>query len=171
MGRSVMTLSDATAVAYTRHEPDEDYYREGYREYVEEGWLDPEADDFEDWMWDRWNTWDSESEWQNYLLTLREDVMRRFPSFNEADEWIDQEIHVIAQNEHSIVAVAEFGGTVAVMLAPRYDRDTYWRDPEPTGGLGETWRKQISEKFLTLFGDMRKIGTASNGEAFFERSN
>lgn len=163
MGRSVNSLSDATVVAYLTHEPDEDYYRERYEDDML-ATVPEERVQFDDFMWSWWNGGDSEYEWAHTLDWIRDTLANTWPSFEDADEWIDGEIHVIAQNAHSVVAISEYGGFVSLSLAPRYDRNEFWRDDN---ALGEQWRKSISEKFLTLFSEYERIGVASNGEGVY----
>lgn len=167
MGRSVMTVHDATATAYRTFEPDEAYYRQGFEEYAEEGWVDPEVDDFHDWMYGQWYT-DQEHEWDALIDWIREEVATRWPSLEpvEDESLPDRETRVLARNRHSAVTIAEYGGVVAVSLIPDYDRGAYWRNPDP--GLGEWWRSQVAPRFLELFREYRRVGTASNGESFYE---
>jgi hypothetical protein len=161
MGRSVSTISDATVVAYREFGPDESYYRQGWDEYAEAGWVDPETDSFEDWMWDQWNDGDAANEWDGILSWVRDYLAELWPSLREAEGWVGNEVHVIAENSHTVVGISEYCGLISISLAPRYDRDD--------NALGEQWRKSISDKFLTSFGEYRKVGTASNGESFYER--
>lgn len=160
MGRSVMTIPDAVAVAYQSFGPDEDYYREIYEE-------DGDYDEFQTWMWNQWNYGDAEFEWDALVDGIKDAATEAWPSMEEADEWLG-EVHVIAKNAHAVLGVAEYCGLVSISLAPNYDRDTYWRDDD---ALKQHWQEQISEKFLTLFGELTKLGTASNGESFYERSH
>lgn len=160
MGRSVDRISDATVVAYQSFGPDEEHYRAMFDDMY---WMD--KGDFSDWMWSLWNEEDAALEFAWILDDIFSTLEENWPSFEKTDEWIG-EVHVIAQNSHSVVGVAEYNGLMSVSLAPRYDRDTYFRDDN---ALGEEWRKSISEKFLTIFGEYEKIGTASNGESFYQK--
>lgn len=161
MGRGVITLSDATAVAYQSFGPDEDYYRGVFSDMY---WLDPE--DFDTWMYDQWE-FDSEHEWDALKDWVREYAIERWPSFEAVeDEWIGDETRILARNAHSAVVISEYSGVVAISLVPDYDRREFWRDDN---ALGEQWRKNISAEFLTLFSEYEKIGTASNGEQFFQK--
>lgn len=168
MGRSVMTVHDAAATAYRTHRPEESYYWQGWEEYAEAGWVDPEVDDFHDWMYGQWNDGDSEIEWEGLIGWIQSELSIRWPSLGSVeDEWLpDRETRVLARNRHSAVTIAEYGGVVAISLIPNYDRNEYWRNPDPA--LGEWWRSQVAPRFLKLFGEFRKIGTASNGESFYE---
>lgn len=169
MGRSVMTISDATAVAYQTFGPDEDYYRQGFHEAVEEGHLDPE-DDFEDWLYGPYGAWDSDADWDDLIYSLTERA-EEVLGMEEWDEYIGDEVRVIAQNEHSILTVSEYEGMVAICLAPKYDRRDYWAEPEgPEADAGREWRERNAEEFLRMFGEYEKIGTFSNGESVYRKA-
>jgi hypothetical protein len=168
MGRSVMTLSNATAIAYDYMEPDEEFYRERFNEDVEEGFKD-EDDDFEQFMWNDWNDFGAQSDFEAILDSTQYILKELWPSFEDADEWVERECHVIAQNAHSIVTISEYCGSIAICLGARYDRDDYYADSTELANLGEHWRKQIADKFEQTFGGMRKLGTFSNGESIYEK--
>ncbi len=170
MGRSVMTLSDATATAYQTFGPDEDYYRLGFNEAIAEGYADAD-DDFEDWLYGPYGAWDSQEDWDWLVEDIQRTLTTLFPSFHTEDnKWIDRELRVLVENEHSLVTISEYGGLVAICLGPNYDRSQYWAAPnERLSPLGEKWRASIEEKFLTTFGEYEKIGTFSNGESVYYR--
>ena len=153
MGRSVMTLAGAIT-AYTEFAPQ--HYNE-------------ETDDFEC----RDNECDSSCDhiydYQCVLDYYQERVTELWPSFQPADSWVGNELHVIAENAHSIVAVSEYCGLISINLGAKYDRQAYFADDSELGGLGEHWRKQIADKFLSTFGEYAKLGTMSNGEGVFQK--
>lgn len=167
MGRSVMTLSDATAIAYDYLEPNEESYREQFNEDMEQGFID-EDEDFDSYMWSRYND-SAADDFEYYIENTQAALKEAFPSFEDADDWAGRELHIIAQNAHSIVTISEYSGAVAICLGPRYDRGEFWMDGTELAGLGEVWRKKISDRFVQMFGSMTKLGTASNGESFFEK--
>lgn len=168
MGRSVIPHPDATVVAYRTHEPDETYYRQGFEDQVEEGWLDAD-DDFEDWMYSVWNDADSQHEWDNLVDWVRETVLEMFPSmYAVEDHDHNAEQTILARNGHSEVSISEYCGSVAVSLAATYDRTNYWQDPSEIAGLGENWRKQVASRFEKMFGEMQKIGTFSDGTSVYQ---
>lgn len=158
MGRSVMTLSGATAVAYDIFEPT--HYCDDHDMFTYECGCDDVCE----------YGCDHAPEWEDYLDGIKERAQELWPSMESADEWIGDEIHVIAKNAHSVIAVAEYSGTVSINLAADYDRTQCWADDSEIAGLGEQWRKKISEKFERTFGSMYKIGTFSNGESVYKRS-
>ena len=154
MGRSVMTLGGTAIVAYTEFEPS--HYSE-----VHDGFecRDNECDSSCDHIYD----------YQCVLDYYQERVTELWPSFEPADSWVGDELHVIAENAHSIVAVSEYCGLISINLGAKYDRQAYFADDSELGGLGEHWRKQIADKFLSTFGEYAKLGTMSNGEGVFQK--
>jgi len=161
-----MTLSDATTIAYDHLEPDEEFYREQFNEDIAEGYID-EDEDFDSYMWSRYND-SAADDFEFYIEGVQSALKEAFPSFEDADEWAGSELHIIAQNAHSIVTISEYCGAVAICLGPRYDRGEFWMDGTELAGLGEAWRKKISDSFESMFSTMTKLGTASNGETFFQ---
>lgn len=169
MGRSVATVPDATAIAYQTFEPDEEFYLQMWREKPadERREIASSRADFETWMRKAFE-WDSEYEWDAVLRYISDRAVELWPSFEPAlddSEWLG-ECQVVAKNAHSLIAVAEYCGMVSISLAPRYDRDTYWRDDN---ALGEHWRKQISARFEKEFSEFTKLGTFSNGESVYQK--
>lgn len=170
MGRSVATVPDATVIAYQTFEPDEEFYLQMWREKPadERREIASSRADFEAWMCRQFQ-WDAEYEWDALLRYISERAVELWPSFEDAlddNEWVDRECQVVAKNAHSLIAVAEYCGMVSISLAPRYDRDTYWRDDN---ALGENWRKQIAARFESTFSEFAKLGTFSNGESVYQK--
>lgn len=144
MARSVMVPSNAEKVVYVPFDVDEED-------------LDIESDLFEDFV----------NEIQHVLKS-------RYRSLQECDRWVGREERAILENAYAEVVVSEYGGLVSISLCPT---DEPCGDPESIAleNLGASWCGQISEGFANLlnetFGGLRKIATASNGEAFFKRIN
>jgi hypothetical protein len=101
-------------------------------------------------------------DWQELIEDVRDCIQEKYSSFHECDRWDSNEVHVILENRFAYVTISEYCGLVSVCLVPK--------DNEP---LAESWCYNINQRWsLRLnkrFGGLRKIGTASNGEAFFER--
>ena len=128
MGRSVMTLSGAEAIAYGEFAPNPDYYSDLYSEDIAEGIIEKD-DDFEDYMHRRFER-DSEYEWDALVRFYQEQVCEMWPSFEPVEvEWVGDELRVIARNRHSIVTISEYSGIVALCLGADYDRSEFWADP------------------------------------------
>lgn len=81
------------------------------------------------------------------------------PSLRPADRWIGREDHVILENDHVEIGVSEYCGLAAIWVVVKEDRI----------GLATHWADVFSIRFRQMFGQLRHIGTASNGEAFFQR--
>ena len=82
---------------------------------------------------------------------------------SECEEWLDREDLAIAENGHAYFGVSEYCGCAAVWIVAKTD---YYGDEHP---LAEAWVKRVAAKFDANFGDYRKIGTFSNGEAVYEQ--
>lgn len=168
MGRSVSTLSGATAIAYFHFEPDVEYYKEYFEDVFE---ADDEDDrpDFDTWMWEQYNDTFSDFEWEDFKDWVTETAKLYWPSFTDCDEWVDRENHVILSNAHSIITISEYCGIASVCLGANFDRENFYADAGSMFNLGERFRKQIAERFENTFSNVTKLGTFSNGEAVFQK--
>jgi len=103
----------------------------------------------------------AQEQWDDFIEDLRGLIAHRYPSFETEDRWAGRETQVILENLNAAVAVCEYCGLVSVSLVSR---------PHP---LAQTWCRGIEKGFLDLinssFGGLRKIGTGSNGEAYFQQ--
>jgi hypothetical protein len=105
-------------------------------------------------------------QWEDFVDYLRGTIISHYPSFHNADRWADREDHIILENHFAVVTVSEYCGLAAVCIGP----DEYNKWP-----WAEARCRQVAVKFIALlqksFGSdaLQKIGTASNGEAFFHR--
>lgn len=165
MGRSVETVSDATATAYAEFklEPFECWECHGT------GTVEEDAYTCENCRGDGTiPNYDEEGiEWRAYLEWVSETACELWPSMHDDERFLPyphRETIIVASNAHSSVAVSEYCGVVAISLIPDYDRATFWRTDDP---LGEHWRKTQAEKFLSTFGEYDKIGTFSDGTSAY----
>ena len=71
-----------------------------------------------------------------------------------------REGRIVLQNRHVQLGYSFFFNLVAVWIIPR---------DECHPALAERWATQIAPRFHDAFGTLRHVGTASNGEAFYER--
>ena len=102
-------------------------------------------------------------EWEWFVDWIKETANGNWKSFCDTDKWIGGEDHAILENCHGYIGVSEYCGLVAVWLKAK---DEYPNDhPE----LSLAWCDSIASKFGKLFGEYRKVATASNGEAFYEK--
>ena len=139
MSRSVSTPSGAAVVVFAAMDTTASHDEQG--QYDEEG---------------------MQFEWDNCIDNLRDSLTARYPSLSKCDRWLGREDHGILSNRHATVTVSEYCGLVAVCLVPT---------DEPMAGH---WCEQIEPGFRKVVGEvfggtLRKVATASNGEAFFEQ--
>lgn len=107
------------------------------------------------------NDQDDEREWDEYLYDLRERCISVWPSLSVCDEWLGREDHAILENQLAYIGVSEYCGLVAIWARPRYDGDN--------DALGENWTHTIAPKFHAMFGELRRLGTMSNGVSVYKR--
>ena len=101
-------------------------------------------------------------DWDVMLDDFRDTACSLWPSLDPADKWHSREDHVLAESEIVQFGVSDYYGLVALWIRPRTDRDPW------TESLAKGWTRRIRDKFSATFGELRHIGTASNGEAFYE---
>lgn len=106
---------------------------------------------------------DPDYEWGEFVDSLRDNVIRHYPSFYDASYWLDREDHAILENYYAMVVVSEYMGLVSVSLVPK-DHDpkseSWCRVNAPR------WRERLHKAYGSMA--LRKIGTMSNGESVYE---
>lgn len=111
--------------------------------------------------------WDQYDQWDDFVEEIRYALHARFSSLRPADDWLEQEVRAIAENELAHVTVSEYCGLVAVCLVPK----TTGYTPN-TDELAKSWCRRCSfmECLTEHFGGrLQSLGRASNGEQFFRR--
>jgi|13_taG_2_1085334.scaffolds.fasta_scaffold36283_2 hypothetical protein len=107
--------------------------------------------------------------WEDFLDHLWHTLRAKYKSLRPDDRWVGREEKVHWSNDHADVVIADYCGLVSVSLVPK---DRPYNDEASEKAIAEAWCDQVSTGFLDLinstFGGLRKIGTASNGEAFFQ---
>lgn len=109
-------------------------------------------------------------DWDLFIDDLRTRAKKRWPSLDECNAWIDREDHAILENDYCFVGVSEYCGLVSVWLLPK-ELDTYYPDEASKENLAKRWVSSIENNFHKEFGEYRKVGTFSNGEAVYEKIN
>ena len=113
---------------------------------------------------------DSEFEFDYLIDWIRETAKTAWPSMTDCDSWLGREDHAILCNDLAYIGVSEYCGLVSVWLVDREnDHGDSFYYGEGTLNLCKPWCAQIAPRFHELFGEYRKIGTASNGESFFQK--
>lgn len=108
-------------------------------------------------------------DFQFTLNDFREALKSRFPSVHSADEWLDNEDHVIAENRHAYFGVSEYMGLVSLWIVAKPGNYSNAYD-----GIKRNWIEKAEPKFIDacnlVWGRLlRKVGTFSNGEGVYEQ--
>jgi len=187
MGRSVSTPSGAVHIVY-QYLPTENLYclhcGSFFDDYAkrevlpgEEG-FDPDYDEQEDTNCcptcgsheDECSPVDTADDFKDRRDDYAQQLCEAFPSVSLDDDWIGREDQVVASNRYAKFGVSEYCGLVALWCVPR--EADYYSDPG-FEGLRDRWVNSIGSKFERVvkgcFGiGLSHVGTASNGEAFFQ---
>lgn len=164
MGRSVSTPSRATTVAY------QDISDHGMDNYCRECEVDMEDgccpkcgakveyDDHLDY-----------ADFECWVEDIKETAKQAWPTLSECDKWVGNEDHAILENDHCYIGVSTYCGLAAIWLLPKSEDllNTGYADDASRANLAAAWCTQVAPKFDELFGQYRKIGTFSNGEAVY----
>ncbi len=114
---------------------------------------------------------ENDEQWEDVIDNVQGVIKKRFPSFHKCEhwEWQSDECRVILTNGLADVTISEYCGLAAVCLVPR--ELLTCGSSEST--LCEPWCNQIAGNWSDLlnkaFGGLVKIGTGSNGEAFYKK--
>lgn len=101
--------------------------------------------------------------WDDYVDDITERAKELWPSLHEPYHvrWLHREDRVLLSNDHAHFGVSEYCGLVAIWIV--------MRDDVRNENLSQHWVDVAGAKLVREFGELRKVGTASNGESFFER--
>ncbi|QQN75210.1 hypothetical protein [Croceicoccus sp. YJ47] len=110
--------------------------------------------------------WEYECQVEDIISTARE----VFPSLVPHDGWRGREDRILLRNAYADCGISIYCDLAAIWLAER-DDSFYWEADysRPRTGRAQRWLEQVSGKFSQMFGELRQIGSFSNGEAVFER--
>ena len=94
-----------------------------------------------------------------------------FPSFERCDGWRGREDRILLRNAFADCGISTYCGLAAIWLVERDDA-RYWEADfyKPRVPRARHWLRQVSFRFIGLFGELRLVRGFSNGEAIFERS-
>lgn len=104
--------------------------------------------------------WLADEEWKSWIKCIQYDMMKKYPSLSTCNKYEGNEVHIILESDQVQIAVSEYCGLASLSIRVHEDCVEY--------GLAE---RNISfmAKFMEKFGELRKLGTFSNGEGVFER--
>ena len=107
-------------------------------------------------------------DWDWFIELITDSAKEAFPSMENADKWLDNEDHAILENSFAYIGVSEYCGLASVWMV-RKENDLYYAEDIAIDNLADNWIGLVENKFCKMFGEYRKIGTASNGESFYEK--
>lgn len=146
-------------------------YPTGYSTVTFKDWYKPEPHDCDELDCDEFCDLHGETptestgdDWEYYLEDLTEYAPTLWPSLSKCDKWLGNEDHALLENDHCYMGASEYCGLASLWIVPKCNDWT----GEPSA-LAARWCEQISDKFVSTFGDLIHIATASNGEAFYRR--
>ena len=96
---------------------------------------------------------------------FRDQLFYMFPSVTSTERWLGREDHVLAENGLAMFGMSEYCGLIAYWIVPQEHSHDGRLD-----GIAKRWIEQIAPKFTKAFGELTKVGTASNGESFYQRN-
>jgi hypothetical protein len=108
--------------------------------------------------------WDG-TDFDMLIEDFRDHLRHMFPSVVSADDWIDREDHVLAENKLARFGMSEYCGLVSYWVVPSMP------DPRTTNhdAFADRWIASIADKFVAAFGELTKVGSLSNGEGVYRR--
>lgn len=107
-------------------------------------------------------------EWSDFEENLFYDLSNNWPSFTPCNEWLEREVHAIAENDFAYVAISEYCGLTSISLVSKSQNVGFNYNNDLTG-MADHWCSQIANKFFEQFSALRKVATFSNGEAVYEQ--
>lgn len=106
---------------------------------------------------------------QELVEGLRAVIRERYPSFVKCDQSAGRELRAILENEHGFIVVSDYCELLSLSVVPdEHERNDYVN-------LSRRWCQSIFPKLRDHLnrrfngGMLRKVATASNGGALFER--
>jgi len=108
-------------------------------------------------------------DYDDLIANISDELRAKYPTLDEADEWVGREDRAFLENKLAYVTVSEYCGLAAFCLVPkeinRYD--------ENIEALSSNWVNKISkgfEKIIAGYADTyNKVGAFSNDEGVYER--
>lgn len=99
-----------------------------------------------------------EDQWEMFLEDFVDDLMYRYPSLYQSDTWLNRECKALLENCFCYIGISEYCGLASVWIVPK----------EGHPNLEYAWINKIRDAILR-YGNLKKVGTFSNGEAVYER--
>ena len=100
------------------------------------------------------------TDWEFFKEDLIETAKELYPSLEDSSGWLGREDVILLENNLVYFGVSEYCGTASIWITPKDDIDR----PH----LAKIFVSKIEKTFNDNFGDLKKIGTFSNGECVYE---
>lgn len=149
MGRSVDYLTNAEYVIYFKAD-----------------WINAEYEDGE------YDEDVSRMNWHDFIMNLTSSICHKLKSYDEVEEWDDNETKIFLKNELAEIAISEYCGLYSLSIRAREDEFYGYRDGYKEN-LGKHHCQQVRktlEKCLKDSGGelLNRLGTFSNGCGVYE---
>lgn len=110
------------------------------------------------------NNHEEESEY--IVEDIQQCIMSDYPEFEEVSEWEGNEVNIILQSSTVEIGLSEYCGLFSLSIRVIDGVDL---EEEEEQQVNE-WLNMHASKVLEPYNEMRRIGTFSNGESIFEKS-
>jgi hypothetical protein len=114
---------------------------------------------------------EDEFDFNDFRENVEEEIKSLYPSMDNCNKWIGREDHAIMENKFAYIGISEYCGLIAIWVKSKGDEyeGTYYAEEARLCKIADAWCDRITPSFDKAFSQYRRIGTASNGESFFEK--
>lgn len=100
-------------------------------------------------------------DWEDFIHGIQTQAKADWKSFEDCSKWLDREDKAILENRFCYIGVSEYCGLASIWLV--------LKDGYEYSSIAKHWINQISPKFNKYYGELKKIGTFSNGESIYKK--
>lgn len=104
--------------------------------------------------------WRAQEEWKSWIECIQHDMMKKYPSLSTCERWEGNEVRIILESDQVEIAVSEYCGLASLSIRVN---DSYDKEALALRNIG------FMSEFMEKFGELRKVGSFSNGESLYER--
>jgi hypothetical protein len=109
----------------------------------------------------KYSDFQAETDWEIFVEDIKESLTAKYHSLWEEDDWEGNEVHIILRNSQVNIGISEYCGLASISVAVR--GDLYEGE-----GLAERNAGFIADYIEKTFGNLKKVGSFSNGECIYE---
>ena len=112
---------------------------------------------------------EAEFTWDDFVGNITASLQANYGSFDTVKHrWDGRETRIILENNHAEIGISEYCGLASVSIRIRESDYTNYQLAE--GWINRAWPGMVKAmEENTYHTHLRKIGTASNGESFYEK--